>query len=41
MSRLNEGQSILLILLLSLGLWVAIWGIFIAAEFALGLTPGL
>jgi hypothetical protein len=39
MSRLSEGQAILLVLLLSLGLWVVIWGIFLAAEYALALIP--
>ena len=37
MTRLSEGQAILLVLLLSLGLWAAIWGIFLAVGLVLGL----
>jgi hypothetical protein len=38
MPRLSDGQAILLILLLSLGLWVVIWGIFFVTEYAFGVT---
>src|SRR5437868_4860765 len=41
MTRLSEGQAILLVLLLSLGLWAAIWGIFLAAKYGLALALGL
>ena len=39
MSRLSEGQAILVVLLLSLGLWAVIWGMFLAAEYVLALLP--
>jgi hypothetical protein len=35
MSQLSEGQAILVILMTSLGLWLVIWGIFMAAEYVL------
>jgi len=41
MTRLSEGQAILLVLLLSLGLWAAIWGIFLAVKYGLALGLGL
>ena len=34
-TRLSRAASSIAILVLSLGLWVAIWGIFFAAEYAL------
>ena len=41
LTRLSEGRAILLVLLLSLGLWAAIWAIFLAVKYGLALGLGL
>jgi len=37
--RLSEWKAVILIVLLAVGLWAAIWGVFLLTKWLLGLTP--
>ena len=41
LSRLSERSALMLVTVLSIGLWAVIWSVFVGVAFALGFLPGL
>ena len=40
-SRLSERSALMLVMMLSIGLWAVIWSVFVGVAFALGFLPWL
>jgi hypothetical protein len=40
-SRLSQRSALMLVVMLSIGLWAVIWSVFIGVAFAFGFLPGL
>ena len=40
-SRLSERSALMLVMMISLGLWAVIWSVFVGLAFVFGFLPGL